>query len=121
MGARKEIKMKKFVLLIRGEDQFAQLSPAEMQATVQKYSLWAKRLRDENRLVDAEGLDRTGRVLTSEGGVVTDGPFPETRELVGGYYIYTAESMDEAVAIGRDCPALGYGAAIEIRPVVDYS
>ena len=117
----KDTKMKKFILLIRGEDRFAQLSPAEIQATVQRYSDWAKRLRDEERLVDAEGLDSGGRLLMSDNGVVSDGPFPETRELVGGYYIYNADSLDHALEIAKDCPALGYGGTVEVRPIMDYS
>ncbi len=113
--------MKKFALFIRGEDRWSQLSPAEMQETVQKYSAWARRLREEGRLVDAEGLDGSGRVLVGQDGVITDGPFPETRELVGGYYILTAADFDDALAIARDCPALSYGGAVEVRPVMDYS
>ena len=113
--------MKKFMLLIRGEERFAALSPAEMQATVQAYSDWAKKLKAEGRIVDAEGLQGSGRVLTGQDGVVTDGPFPETKEMVGGYYIYTADSLDHAVEIGRACPALTYGGSIEIRPIADYS
>jgi hypothetical protein len=112
----------KFILLIRGEDRFATLSPAEMQATIQRYSDWAKQLRAEGRLVDSEGLDAGGRILVGSGdGVVTDGPFPETKELVGGYYIYNADSLDHAIEIGKQCPALAYGGAIEIRPIADYS
>lgn len=111
--------MKKFILLIKGEDKFSQLSPAEMQATIERYSAWAGRLRSENRLVDAEGLDSAVRIL--KGDVVTDGPFPETKEMVGGYYIYNATDFDEATAIAKDCPALGYGGSIELRPVMDYS
>lgn len=113
--------MKKFILLIRGEDRFASLSPAEMQETIQRYSNWAKKLRTEERLVDAEGLDQGGKILVGQDGVVTDGPFPETKELVGGYYIYNADSLEHAIEIGKECPALAYGGSIEIRPVADYS
>lgn len=113
--------MSKFILLIRGEGEWDKLSPAEMQATIQKYGEWARRLKEEGRLVEAEPLERSGRLLSSSGGVVTDGPFLETKEMVGGYYIYNADDLDAAAAIGRDCPALGYGGAIEIRPIADYS
>jgi hypothetical protein len=112
--------MKKFVLLIKGEDRWAQLSPAEMQETVQKYSAWAAKLRSESRLVDAEGLSRDGCVLVG-GDVITDGPFPETKEMIGGYYIYQASDLEEATHIARECPALAYGGKIELRQVMDYS
>ncbi|WP_227625030.1 YciI family protein [Fimbriimonas ginsengisoli] len=109
------------MLLIRGEGEWDKMSPAQMEETIKKYSAWAKRLREEGRLLDAEPLDRAGRVLVGVDGVITDGPFMETKEMIGGYYIYNAADLEEAVAIGRDCPTLAYGGAIEIRPIADYS
>jgi len=115
--------MKKFILLIRGEDKWEQLSPAEAQAAVEKYSAWAKKLREEGRLVDAEGLAPEARHLVPHEGqiVVSDGPFTETKEIVGGYYVFTAKDLDEATEICRACPSLEYGGNVEIRPVMDYS
>jgi hypothetical protein len=113
--------MKKFMLLIRGESEWAKLSPAEMEETIKKYGAWARRLKEEGRLLDAEPLEKTGRALSGAGGVITDGPFLETKEMIGGYYIYQAADIDEAVAMGRDCPALSYGGSVEIRPIADYS
>ena len=92
-----------------------------MQETILKYGAWARKLKEEGRLLDAEPLDHTGRVLDSAGGVVTDGPFMETKEMIGGYYVYNAADIDEAVTIGRECPALTYGGSVEIRPIADYS
>jgi len=112
--------MKKFILLIRGEDKWSELSPAEQQAAIEKYTAWAGRLRSEGRLVDADGLDPDGRVLKG-GGVVIDGPFAEIKEVVGGYYVYHAADWDEAVTIAQDCPTLEYGGQMELRKVMDYS
>jgi hypothetical protein len=112
--------MKKFILLIKGEDRWAELSPAEMQATVQKYSAWAAKLRSENGLVDAEGLSREGCVMVG-GDVITDGPFPETKEMIGGYYIFHAADLNEAAEVAKECPALCYGGKVELRQVMDYS
>lgn len=111
----------KFILLIRGYGAWEKLSPAEMQATLKLYGAFSQRLKAEGRLVDAEPLDLVGVVITAENGVLTDGPFVETKEMIGGYYAYWAKDLEEAVAIGRDCPALTYGDSIEIRPVMDYS
>jgi hypothetical protein len=113
--------MKKFILLIRSEDKFAQLSPADIQSTIGKYRSWAQKMREEGRLIDAEGLKDGGKVLTgSAGGIITDGPFPETKEMVGGYYVFTADSMEQAEQIARDCPALSYGGSVELRQSMDY-
>jgi len=109
--------MQKFIVVIRSESEWDKLSPSEMQETLEKYMAWAGRLREENRIVDAAPLDKGGRVLSGAGGVVTDGPFLETKEMIGGYFIYNAADLDEAVTIARDCPALGYGGSIEVRPI----
>jgi hypothetical protein len=71
-------------------------------------------------LIDAEGLSGDGKVLVG-GDVITDGSLPETKEMVGGYYIYSAADMAEAETIARECPALSYGGRVELRPVMDYS
>jgi hypothetical protein len=109
----------KFVILIKGEDKWAELSPAQMQEGLQKYQAFAARLREEGRYVDAEGLDAKIVSIGSD-GVVTDGPFAETKELVGGYYVFTAADWEEATAIAKDCPALQYGGAIELRAQMSY-
>jgi len=109
----------KFLLLIEGESKWAQLSPAEMQAGIEKYSAFAAELRASSQLVDADGLDPK-RVQVGPGALVTDGPFPEAKEMIGGYYIFNAESWDDAIAISKRCPALDYGAHIELRKIMDY-
>lgn len=111
----------KFVLLIRGFGAWEKLSPAEMQATLELYGAFSRRLREEGRFVDAEALENTGVIVTAKNGALTDGPFVETKEMIGGYYVFTARDLDEAVAIGRNCPALTYGDSIEVRQVMDYS
>lgn len=115
--------MKKFVLLIRGEDKFEALSPAEMQAVIGRYMAWAQRLREEGRLVDSEGLAPDSRLLRGEGGkiLVTDGPYAETKDMIGGYYVFRAEDFDEAVEIAKACPALDYGGNVELRTEMDYA
>ena len=67
----------------------------------------------------ARRLEDAGRTLRSEGGktVVMDGPFSESKELVGGYFLIQAEDDDQAVELSRDCPHLKYGARIELRRV----
>lgn len=112
--------MPKFILLIRGEEKWSALSPAEMEATIAKYRVWSSQLREQGTLVHAEPLDRGGRVLDASSGTVTDGPFVETKEMIGGFFLYEAADLDEAVRIGHGCPALGYGGAVEIRPIPTY-
>ena len=113
--------MPKFILLIIDEDNdtWSQLSPAEQQAGIEKYSAWSQKLKSEGRLVDAEGLDPK-IVSLAPGGVVIDGPFVETKELVGGYYIFTATDWDEAIAITKECPTFDHGGKVQLRIQMSY-
>ena len=64
------------------------------------------------------GLENTGKTLRGHrGATVTDGPYSETKEIVGGYILIHAESLSHAVEIARDCPGLDYQLAVEVRPI----
>lgn len=118
--------MAEYLLLLRDEPAtFADLSPEEIQRIIEKYSAWAARLGEAEILVGGQKLaDGEGRVMHKAGdapgldGRVTDGPFSEAKEVVGGYFLVRAESYDEAVEIARECPHVDYG-SIEIRRVDD--
>jgi hypothetical protein len=86
-----------------------------MQKTGEKYMAW----RSKPFVVDGNRLDQPGRVLEKKNGSlgVTDGPFTESREVLGGYYTIEAASFDEAVKLARDNPHVDFG-TIEIREVM---
>ena len=77
-------------------------SPSEMQAMYAKFNAWREKFRDN--LTDPGGRLGNGRVVTSQ--PPPDGPLVEVKELVGGYMIVTAESLDEAIEVARGCPGL---------------
>ncbi len=82
--------------------------------------LWMKSMSDKGMVVATNGLAHTGKVLRGPRGaaaVVSDGPYPESKEIVGGYVLITAASLEEAVAAARECPGLDYPMAVEVRPV----
>ncbi|MGV3519767.1 YciI family protein [Luteitalea sp.] len=109
--------MARYLLLLRDADTFPDMSPEAMQAVLQRYIDWTHGLASRGLLVDASKLqDRTGRVLRpGSGGLsVTDGPFVEGKEIIGGYYVVSADSWDDAVNLASDCPHLELG-SIEIR------
>jgi len=61
-----------------------------------------------------------GKIVSGKNGrVVADGPFAESKEAIGGYFLLQVNSLDEAVAIAKDCPGLAYGAVVEVRPVAE--
>jgi hypothetical protein len=110
--------MSQFMLFIRaGEEK--DLSPEQIQQAIERYSTWARKLSEQGKLVAAEKLkDNNGLLLSTRGGqIVVDGPFAETKETIGGYFIVEAGSLDEAITIARECPALSNGALVELREI----
>jgi hypothetical protein len=109
--------MPQFMLLLYDDPSIWQtLSPDEMQKALEKYMAWSKK----PFTVDSQRLaPDTGRVLRSERGQprATDGPYSETKEILGGYYLIEAADYDEAVKRSLDHPHLEYGGVIEVRQV----
>ena len=95
-----------------------QPSPEEMQQMMAEWSGWKERFKD--KVVDmGDGLNHGGRVLKN--GQVTDGPFAEAKEIVGGFSIVQAASYDEALVVARQCPITRMpGASIEIREMMGF-
>ncbi|HJU87955.1 MAG TPA: YciI family protein [Gemmatimonadaceae bacterium] len=113
--------MSRFMLFLHeSPSDFANYSPEEMQKIIEKYSAWSQKMAQAGKLAGAEKLkDEGGRVLTRKNGqvIVRDGPYSETKELVGGFFLLEAKDYREAEALARDCPHLEYGGRIEIREV----
>ncbi len=110
---------KTFMYLLRGGiSDRAALSPEQMQKITEKYMNYIQGLRDKGHFIAGEPLEEEGRVVSGErGGKVTDGPFTETKEAVGGYFLIRAEDLSEAVELSRGCPILANGGEIEVRPI----
>lgn len=110
--------MKEFVLLFRQPNRdFSDMSPNEMQALEKKWMDWVSGIEGQGRLVSrGSRLATDGKVLKG-GGVVTDGPFVEIRERLGGLIVVKAENIDEATTLAHGCPALEASGSVEIRPV----
>ena len=110
--------MKEFALLFRqpGFDPTT-ISPKEFEAINKKWEAWKKSIEDQGK-VAAPGirLGAEGKVL-KPGGVITDGPFVEIRERLGGLVIVKAESLEEAVTLAHGCPVMDTGGSVEIRPL----
>jgi hypothetical protein len=90
------------------------ISPEEMQAIIARYGAWKDKLgATGQKLFDGQGrlMARNGNGVT-----VTDGPYAEAKEVIGGYFIIEAKDYDEAVRLSNDCPHLDFG-SIEIRQI----
>jgi hypothetical protein len=94
-------------------------SEAEQQATTAEYMA----LRDEDGFLEGARLqpEHTATTLTMQGGQVlaTDGPFADTKEVLGGYYVFEADNLDRALELAGRIPAIRLGGAVEVRPVVE--
>ncbi len=112
--------MSNFLYLFRGGDEdFNQLSQEEKQAHMQVWGQWMGGLKEKGQLLDGLPLGADGKVVHNRGEVVTNGPFAEGAEVVGGYLIVSAKNMDEAVEISKGCPIFDYkGSNVEVREIM---
>ena len=112
--------MKEFLLVFRREavSKESQLSPEQMQAMMKPWQDWMGGLAAQNKLVDpGNRLDSDGKVV-KQNNVITNGPYVETKEAIGGYIIIRANSLDEAAELSKDCPILSVGGNVEVRTLV---
>jgi len=104
-----------YLVLSRGQwDQHA--SKEDIQASIDRFYVWLERAIEAGKMKGGSRLD-THRAVVSKAGVVTDGPFSEAKEIVGGYWFIVAGSLAEAAAIAAENPCLQYGLQLEIRPL----
>lgn len=111
--------MKEYLLLFRGGDADGMRESAEeWQEHMQKWMKWMGGLQEKGQLVSAQPLDKGGRQITGNKKVVTDGPFMEGKEMVGGYLMCRAGNYDEAIAISKGCPILDFeDGIVELREI----
>jgi hypothetical protein len=106
-----------YMLLFRGNDLRKGLSPEELQKVTDNWMAWFKRLTEEGKAVAGNPLEREGKIVSGKDRIVSDGPFAESKEAIGGYFLLDVPTLDEALAIAKECPGLPYGIRVEVRPV----
>lgn len=114
--------MQQYLLLIYGDEgAWAKLSPDQISAEMGAYFAYTEELAKAGVLVAGDELHpvATAKTVSVEGGKqkIVDGPFAETKEALGGYYLVKAETIEDALAWAAKCPGAKYG-RIEVRPVV---
>ena len=119
--------MPQFMLISQDSTEIPEgfeITPEIIQGILQKYNDWAESLQKSGHLVSLNKLrDEPGKHITGTGKnmVVRDGPYAETKEIIGGYWIITAANYDEAVKLASGCPSLEFGSRVEVREVEDLS
>ena len=107
-----------YMLLFRDSQWNKGLSPEEIQQVIGKFMGWFQRLKDEGKAKAGQPLERSGKLVSGpKGKTIADGPFAESKEAIGGYFLLEVANMDEALEIAKQCPILDYGAVVEVRPV----
>lgn len=109
--------MNEFLYLYRGGSRPA--SPQDAQAVMQQWMTWLQDLGKRGHVKDqGQPLEPTGKVVTGKDKAVTDGPFAEAKDLVGGYTVINAKDLTEATELSKGCPIFDRGGAVEVRPVM---
>jgi hypothetical protein len=116
--------MKYVLALISEEGGMEDASPEEMKAVMDRWDTYTRESVDNGAFIAGEALQPSGTATTvkikeGEDPVVTDGPFAESKEQIGGFYLLECQDMDEALEWAKKVPIRG--GAIEVRPVMDYA
>ncbi len=111
--------MKEYLLLFRGgRAEMESSSPEQSQAHMQRWMNWMETLSKEGKFVGAQPLSKEGKIVAGSKKVISDGPFMEGKEMVGGYLICKADTFGEAVEISKGCPLLEYeDGVVEVREI----
>jgi hypothetical protein len=115
--------MKDFMFIFRDTVQnteaYARMSPADMQADMEKWGVWMNDLAQQGKLIGGQPLFPAGKVVKGTVKKITDGPYIEGKDIVGGYLLIKAADFKDAVEISKGCPALnGPDSTVEVREIM---
>jgi hypothetical protein len=109
--------MSEFVYLYRGGRRPE--SPAEGEKELQKWTAWLDDLVGKGHIKDrGQPLDPAGKLVRDRAGSITDGPYAETKDIIGGYTIVEAGDISHAAELAKGCPIFDNGGLVEVRPVM---
>jgi hypothetical protein len=110
--------MKDFLFVFRmDQSKMPKRSPEEMQANTKRWMDWIGSIAAQNKLTERGNSLATGGKVVKPNNVITDGPYTEIKETLGGYSIVKAENLDEAAELAKGCPGLLVGGSVEVREI----
>lgn len=110
--------MNEFMLIFRHQDGNKVASPEQIQVWMQQTMDWIATIASQNKFVGGNGLPFDDAKVVHHNSIVTNGPFGDIKETIGGYIIVKAASADEAVEFAKGCPVLqGEGNTVEVRKI----
>jgi hypothetical protein len=108
------------ILIYENESSYIDPAPEVWQQAMEAHGRFAGQVGEKGgEMLGGNALQPTSTATSIRGDVVTDGPFAETKEALGGYYLIEARDLDHALDIAKLCPAPGGG--VEVRPIMDTS
>ena len=110
--------MKDFLLVFRADfPSMPKPTPEEGKAMTQKWMDWIGGIAAQNKLTDKGSSLASAGSVVKPGNIVTDGPYIETKELIGGYSVVKVATLAEATEIAKGCPILAVGGSVEVREI----
>lgn len=109
-----------YLLIFResSPERYDAMSQEQRRHSLAEWNSWCDELSARGKMQAGHPLEPEGRMVSAAGGRrVIDGPYAEAKELVGGYFLVAAASLDEATAIAEQCPLLPFGMTVEVRPI----
>jgi hypothetical protein len=114
--------MTEFVFLYRNTQEASReifSSPEKAQQSITKWRAWLQDLGDKGYLKNpGQPLERVGKVVAGKNKTITDGPYSETKDVIGGFSIVQAKDLDQAAQLASGCPIFDSGGSVEVRPVM---
>jgi hypothetical protein len=109
-----------YLLLLHTNESWKELGREELEKYVTQNHAWLEQLMTSGKAKGGQALARSGAIVSGKNGrSVTDGPFAESKEVVGGYLLLNVETFEDAVAIAKTCPCLAFGGKVEVRPLTN--
>ena len=112
--------MKEFMFVFRGGDTPELMrSPELMQQSMMKWKTWIDEIAANGKYVAGQPLQPQGKVVAGKQKKITDGPFAEGKEIVGGYFLIKADNLEDAVEMSKGCPGFENDGSVEIREIME--
>ena len=109
--------MKEFMMIFRNDKDRPMPTPEQMQGAIKQWQDWIGGIASQGKFVATNALGFQGKTVHSD-GTITDGPYTELKEIVGGYIIVKADNIEDAVKLSEGCPTLTTGGKVEVRDVM---
>src|SRR3954451_10783792 len=109
-----------YLLLFHSNEWWKDLSREELQKAIAQNNAWLERLMTTGKATSGQVLARKGTIVSGKTARnISDGPFVESKEVIGGYLLLNVQTFEEAVAIAKTTPGIAYGGSVEVRPLTN--